>query len=73
MPPGAVEEAGILFHHNIVSIINKYNIPPSMVINIDQTPLKFAPVSGFALNGKGEVDVPIKGVDYKQAMTATFP
>ena len=72
LPVGAVEEAGIIFHHRIAKLVEKYKIPPSMIINIDQIPMKFAPVANFTLNKKGEKDIAIKGVDYKKAMTATF-
>ena len=72
LPKGAVEEAGIIFHHRIAKLVEKYKIPPSMIINIDQTPMKYAPVANFTLNKRGEKDIAIKGIDYKKAITATF-
>ena len=72
LPKGVVEEAGIIFLHQVVQLVEKYRIPPSMIINIDQTPMKYAPVANFTLNKRGEKDISISGVDYKKAMTATF-
>ena len=72
LPKGVVEEAGIIFLHQVVQLVEKYRIPPSMIINIDQTPMKYAPVANFTLNKRGEKDISISGVDHKKAMTATF-
>ena len=43
--PEGAREAELIFHHEIVTMVEKYSIPASLVINIDQTPLKYAPVS----------------------------
>ena len=40
IPEGARKEIELLFHHEIVSLIEEHDIPCSMIINIDQTPLK---------------------------------
>ena len=40
IPEGAKKEAQLIFHHEITSLVEKYSIPLSLVINIDQTPLK---------------------------------
>ena len=40
IPTGARKEAELIFHHEIVSKIENYHIPSSLVINIDQTPSK---------------------------------
>ena len=45
IPDGAFKEAQLLFTHDIVSKVDKYNIPDSLIINIDQTPTKYVPVS----------------------------
>ena len=47
-------------------------LPSSMLINIDQTPLKYAPVSNQTMAQKGSKHVAIKGSSYKNAITATF-
>ena len=47
IPEGARKEAELLSHHEIVNYIKKYKIPPSLVMNFDQTP--YAPVSSRTL------------------------
>ena len=42
IPDGAFKEAQLLFTHDIVSKVDKYNISDSLIINIDQTPAKYA-------------------------------
>ena len=69
---GARKEAELIFHHEIVSKIEKYKIPHSMVINIDQTPSKYAPVSSRTLAPRNSKHVSIFGSSDKRAITATF-
>ena len=45
IPKRTKNEAALILHHQIVDLVEKYQIPSSMLINIDQTPLKYAPVS----------------------------
>ena len=45
IPERAKSEIVLILHHQIVDLVEKHHLPPSMVINIDQTPLKYAPVS----------------------------
>ena len=40
---GARKEAELLYLHNILPIVEKYEIPHSLIINLDQTPLKYIP------------------------------
>ena len=41
IPEGARKEAELLYLHNIVTIVEKYEIPHSLIMNLDQTPLKY--------------------------------
>ena len=43
IPEGARKEAELLYLHNIVIIVEKYEIPHSLIMNLDQTPLKYIP------------------------------
>ena len=43
IPEGARKEIEYLFLHDIVSKVEEFN-PPSLIINLDQTPLKYVPV-----------------------------
>jgi len=72
IPDGAKKEAGLLFHHQIVKFVEDHDIPPSLILNFDQTPLKFAPVSSQTLAKQGTKHVNISGVTYRKALTATF-
>ena len=48
-PDVARKEAELLFDHSIVNKVGKYQIPPSLIININQTPMEYAPVSSQAM------------------------
>ena len=50
IPDGAIKEAGFLFLYSIIDIVDRYQIPPSLIMNFDQAPLKYAPVSGQTLD-----------------------
>ena len=54
IPDGARCEIEFLFHHEIIPTIKKHNIPGSMIVNIDQTPLTYVPTSNFTLAEKGQ-------------------
>ena len=43
IPEGARKEAESLYLNNIVTIVEKYEIPHSLIMNLDQTPLKYIP------------------------------
>ena len=46
---GARKEAEVLFHHQIVEFVEEHNIPPSVILNFDQTSLTYAPVASEML------------------------
>ena len=66
------QDIQLTFNHSIVSKIEKYKIPPSMVINLDQTPSKFVPSCNKTLAQKGSKTVAIAGSTDKRTITATF-
>ena len=72
IPYGAKKEAGLVFHHQIAKFVERYEIPPSLIINIDQTPSKLAPVSSRTMAKKNSKHVSIAGATDKKAITATF-
>ena len=49
---GAIKEAGFLFHHSIIGIIDRYQISPSLIMNFDQRSLKYVPVSSQTFEKK---------------------
>ena len=70
--PGLIQEVGFSFFKEISEVVQAHNIPPELIINIDQTPLPFVLISKYTMNKKGESNVPILGTaDYRQ-ITGTF-
>ena len=72
IPDGIKKEAELLFIHDIVHHIETNKIPESMVLNIDQTPLKYVPCGKTTMAEKSSSTVPINGVSDKRMITATF-
>ena len=58
-----IKEAAFLFHHSITDIVDRYQIPPSLIMNFDQTPLKCAPVSSQILDKK--MSKPLQSQGYR--------
>ena len=72
IPFGAQKEAELKFLHQIVNQVEKYQIPPSLIINFDQTPSKYVQVSSMIMTKRGETNVPIAGANDKRSITTTF-
>ena len=72
IPDDTFKEAQLLFTHDIVSKVDKYNIPDSLIINIDQIPTKYVAVSRSTLAKNNSKAVVIKGSSDKRSITATF-
>ena len=72
IPEAARKEAVLIFHHEIVSMVEKYFIPVSLVINIDQASLKYAPVSSRTMGAKNSNHLHVVEFTYKQAIIGTF-
>ena len=72
IPEALRKELETSYLHGIVRKIEENNIPPSLVLNLDQTPSKYVPVSNKTLAQKGSSNVPIKGSSDKRMITATF-
>ena len=71
-PDGVKKEAEFLYINNIVDLIETHNIPKSMVLNLDQTLLKYVPRGTATFTQKSSSTVPIKGVSDKRMITETF-
>ena len=72
LPGGIRKESELLFHHQIVEKVEKYDIPDSLIVNFDQTPSKYVPVASATLAKQNSKQVSIKGSDDKRSITATF-
>ena len=72
IPEGAIKEAGLLFHHNIVSKVKRHKIPCALILNLDQTPSKYVAVAQTTLAKKNLKSVAITGGSDRCSITATF-
>ena len=72
IPEGAKEELKILFLTDIVTCKEKYNVPESLILNLDQTPSKLIQTSRHTLAKGGSKDIPLAGSSDKRTITATF-
>ena len=72
IPDAARKEIEFLFLHGIVESVEKYKIPPSLILNLDQTPLKYVPVGNETMALGGAKSVTIEGSSDKRCITGTF-
>ena len=72
IPDKARKEIEFLFLHKIVTKVEKHNIPAELILNIDQTSLKYVPVGNGTLAPRGETSVTIEGSSDKRSITGAF-
>ena len=72
IPDKARNEIELIFMHNIVQKVEKYNISHSLILNADQTPSKYGPTASYTLIEKNSKSVPIAGGTDKRVITTTF-
>ena len=60
------------FLSDVRTVVTMESIPPALIINWDQTGMKYVPVSCWTLEKKGSNRVEIAGVDDKRQITALF-
>ena len=72
IPKGAKKEPKLTLLHRIASTVEKYRIPISMILNLDQTSLKYAPCRRNTLAPKNSKHVAIFGTSNEKAITGTF-
>ena len=65
-------EEKFIFQGAILTVVYNHDIPSDLVINLDQTLLSYISPGKYTFNFKGAENVPIKGVDDKRGITATF-
>ena len=70
--PQFLAQGKFTFQRNISVLVSEHDIPPSLIINIDQTPLSYANTGKYTYSFKGAKNIPIKGVDDKRQVTTTF-
>ena len=60
------------FQRTISTAILEHNIPAPLVVNLNQTPLYYVSPGKYTFSFKDAKYVPVKGVDDKRQITATF-
>ena len=70
--PGFIHEVSFNFYSAIQRNVNAYLISPELVINIDQTPLRFYLTPTHTVTKKGEASVPITNSSDYRHITSTF-
>ena len=71
-PPLLLLEEKYSFQRDIAQAFFDHQIPKRLVFNLDQTPLNYVSPGKYSFAPVGSKHVPIKGVDDKRQITATF-
>ena len=61
IPDGAKKEAQLLYLYDIVSLVDDYNIPDSLILNLDQIRLKYIQSANHSLAKKGSKSLKLQG------------
>ena len=67
-----LDEEKLTFQRNISIMTEDHDIPKDLILNLDQTQLSYVSHGKYTFDPKGAKTVPIKGVDDKRQITATF-
>ena len=65
-------EEKLTFQKKMSSTISYHDILKELIVNLDQTPLSYVSLGKCKFNVKGVKIVPIKGIDSKRQITATY-
>ena len=66
------QEEKFPFQRSIFKFASEHDIPLDLVLNLDQTALSYISPGRHTFDLKGSTTVPVKGVDDKRQITATF-
>ena len=72
VPEGARKETGLQHHFRVVNIIEKHNIPKSLVLNSDQAPSKYVTVGRTTMAPKNSTRVGLAASTDKRSITLTL-
>ena len=72
IPADEKKEAELPFLRQIVNNVEKFQIPSSLVLNLDYTNSKYVSLGKTTMAEKGSNSVPISGLSDKRSMTTTF-
>ena len=68
----AQRDLKLSFQREIHPLVKDHNIPDSLVINHDQTPLTYVSVSSNTLAPEGAKFIGVRGTKYKRQITGNF-
>lgn len=71
-PAQFLAEEKFTFQRNISCVVHEHDVPPELVFNLDQTPLSNVSPGKYTFDFQGAKNVPIKRVDDKRQINATF-
>ena len=72
VPKGLYDACKRDYLSDIIDKRRKYNIPPELVVNADQTPSSYVSVGKRTMDPRGSRAVPIKGLSDKRNITLTL-
>ena len=72
VPEGLLKEIKLTFQQEISSTVRTYNIPESLILNHDQTPLTYVSVSSQTLAPQGSTVIGVSGTKDKRQITGNF-
>ena len=70
--PSNFEELKSQFLMDIMAVVTMKDVPEEMIVNWDQTAIKYIPVSNRTMAKEGSKRVEVAGIDDKRQITATF-
>ena len=68
--PEDFEQVKAAFLQNISAVVKEHKIPDELIINLDETPLRFVPVDKYTMEKIGAKQVPLVGKEDKREITA---
>ena len=72
VPQGLYKECQKQYLRDILEVVKKHNIPPELILNSDQTPSSYVPVSKQIMAARGSKSVPVKGLMHNRNITLNF-
>ena len=72
IPEDARKKADLLYIRNILTTVEKYEIPHSLIMNLGQTTLKYIPAMNHTMAKENSKSISISGSSDKPSITGTF-
>ena len=70
--PQFLAEEKFTFQRNISALVSEHDIIPALIIKVDRTPLLYVNEGKYMFSFKNAKNIPVKGVDDKRQIAATF-